>query len=244
MMKIDATGFSVAGTGRKINGDAFVIDRALGFYAVADTVGVLSGDTIPSFLVTGYMRDAIREATERGDTAWQHVLERAILRANDMMLQIRRTDPGRNRGTTLTCCLVRDAQVSFAHLGDSRAYLIDDGQISQMTRDETLAALLYEKSMITSSAALRHPGRNQVLNIIGAQSEIRVTAWTVNLAGAMKIVLCTDGVASVLAKEEILRMVAGRGKSFSSVARRLVEGAMSRGSHDDATAVVLRASLK
>jgi protein phosphatase len=243
-MKIDATGYSAMGTGKKANGDAFIIDRELGFYAVADTVGALSGDTIPSFLVTGYMRDAIREATGRGDTAWQNVLEQAILGANDLMLQMRGTDPGKNWGTTLTCCLIRGTQASFAHLGDSRAYLIQDEQINQMTRDETLAALLYEKSMITSSAALRHPGRNQVLNVIGTQSEIRITAWTISLVGATEIVLCTDGVASVLAKEEILKIAMGRRKSFSSIARRLVDGARSQGSHDDATAVVLRASLK
>lgn len=238
-MRITATGFSTIGTGRKANGDTFIIDRPMGFYAVADTVGTFSGNMVPSYFVIEQMRDSVKEAIVNGDTDWDNVLTRAVSKANETVLRMRNTNPNGKYGTTLTCCLIRNTQAWFVHLGDSRAYVIQDGQIEQITRDETLAMLLYEKSMITSSAVLRHPGRNHVLNVIGTQPEIRITCWKVSLTEGMKILLCTDGVATFLPKEEILQIAAGGTKKLKSFARRMVESAREKGSRDDATAVVL-----
>ena len=243
-MRINAVGFSAKGIGRKVNGDAFVIDQTLGFYAVADTVGSVDIDTMPSSLVMEYVRDFIPAITDYRDTDQQYILKDAIIRANEELLRKQGVTLRGHSATTLTCCLVKGAQAFFAHLGDSRAYLIHNHQINQMTKVETLAAVLSEKKLITKAVKQQHPGRNMVLNVLGIQPEIWVTTWSINLLDSNLIVLCTDGVASTLSKEKILKTVTDERRRFRSIARRLVCYASKEGNQDDATAVALRSSLE
>lgn len=239
-MKIDVVGFSVKGVGRKVNRDAFLIDQTMGFAAVADSVGITSVGPTPSRFAIEHVHNCLPLIAQRLGKGWRYALKRAILNANEELLKMRETQPSQGGATTLTCCLITDQRAIFAHLGDSRAYLVRNGRISQVTRDETLAALLLEKDLITQSAVRKHPGRNQVLNALGTQREIRVTTLAKGLKKDDQVILCTDGVASVLPEERLFEILTDKRKRFDSVAKRLVNGAIDAGSRDDATAVALR----
>lgn len=241
-MKTDIVGFTVCGRSREINGDTFLIDQELGFAAVADTVGIVEDGAVPSQVTVDCVHESLAADVEHGRRRWQYALRKAAANANAKLLSMSETRPNRGGATTLTCCLLRDNRAYFAHLGDSRAYLLRNNSIEQMTTDETLATVLVQSKLITPSDALTHPGRNQLMNALGIQSKMKPTTWARQLLEEDTIVLCTDGVSSVLADEKILVVVLEERGHFRSVARRLVHAALDNGAQDDATALVIRTS--
>ena len=144
-------------------------------------------------------------------------------------------------GTTLTLGLFDvDGTGRFAHIGDSRLYLLRDGELRQLTRDHTLVADLVAMGQITVEEAKTHPRRNLVTRVIGT-TEVEVDEFDVALQKGDRLVLCSDGLNSMLHDEEIARLLADA-PSPSEAAWSLVEAANAAGGTDNTTVAVVDVS--
>jgi PPM family protein phosphatase len=145
-------------------------------------------------------------------------------------------------GTTLTLGLfLPNGTAQIAHIGDSRLYLYRDGELRQLTRDHTLVADLVALGQITAEQAETHPRRNLVTRVIGTP-DIDVDEFEIELAAGDRVVICSDGLNSMLRDREIEARLA-KASSPSEAAWSLVEAANAAGGNDNTTVAVVDVSL-
>jgi PPM family protein phosphatase len=139
-------------------------------------------------------------------------------------------------GTTLTAAAVCGKSVIFAQLGDSRAYLLRDSNITQMTKDQSLVAQMVAMGKLSPEAAKTHPRRNVILQALGVQPRIDVVISSAELSSGDRLVLCSDGLWGKVESEEIKELV----ERFpaQTACESLVCLANERGGEDNITVVI------
>jgi PPM family protein phosphatase len=147
-------------------------------------------------------------------------------------------EPGQGgMGATLVAVLVHRALAHIASVGDSRVYLIRDGEIHQLTTDQSYVEVLIGAGMITREEALNSPYRNIILQAMGRRDEVRVALLRLGMRRGDVFLLCSDGLSNKVADDELLRIV-GEGPSHEQVCARLVALANERGGEDNITVVL------
>ncbi len=143
-------------------------------------------------------------------------------------------------GTTCTAIALLDCRLYFAHVGDSRLYLIRDSSISRLTHDHSYVTRLVDNGIIRADEAESHPQRHILTAALGAGSGVVPDAPVIpaSLESKDLLVLCTDGMWGLLSDHEILEFAAG--KNVEDIAQALVETARERGGPDNITVQVLR----
>ncbi len=145
-------------------------------------------------------------------------------------------------GTTCTALVIRDRQLHFAHVGDSRLYLLRDAQISRLTRDHSYVGRLVESGLVRAEDAEKHPQRHILTAALGAGVEVAVESPQQGMAlhGADGLLLCTDGLWGVVSDQELEKSVTTNTPAEACAA--LVKLALQRGGPDNITVQVLRVS--
>jgi PPM family protein phosphatase len=145
-------------------------------------------------------------------------------------------------GTTCTALAVLERQLYFAHVGDSRLYLVRNGDISRLTRDHSYVGRLVESGIVRSEDAESHPQRHILTAALGSGAEISadVSPQALTLEEGDKLVLCTDGLWGVVSEREVASVMEGNGPA--DACRKLVGMALQRGGPDNVTVLVLRVS--
>lgn len=156
---------------------------------------------------------------------------------------------GRNLGTTITCVAVHDGELTLAHVGDTRAYLLRGGVLTRLTSDHSLVAAMVASGVITAEEAKGHPDSNKVLRSLGSQRELppgyvdglkaAFGAPGLRLEVGDWLVLCSDGVWGTVEDREI-QVALSEALDAQNAARALVDRALQGGAPDNATAVVAR----
>jgi PPM family protein phosphatase len=143
-------------------------------------------------------------------------------------------------GTTCTAMALLDHQLYFAHVGDSRLYLVRASSISRLTHDHSYVSRLVENGVLRAEEAESHPQRHILTAALGAGNTITPdsSAQSVSLESGDVLVLCTDGLWGLLTESEIQSAVAG--KTAAEICDTLVETAKKRGGPDNITVQVLR----
>jgi PPM family protein phosphatase len=144
----------------------------------------------------------------------------------------------RGMGTTLTAVLVDDQVALVGHVGDSRAYLVREGRIEQLTHDHSWVADRVRQGLLTEEEARRHRWRNVITNALGATATFKLDLQHFEVRVGDRLLLCSDGVSMVL-PDELMRAIIER-HDPQEAADRLLAEANERGSPDNVTAVVLR----
>ncbi len=144
----------------------------------------------------------------------------------------------REAGTTLVAALVIDKQAWIANVGDSRAYHYHAGRLTQLTRDHSLVTLYIEQGILPPEALYTHPRRNVIYRFLGIFSEAAVDLFRVTLAPGDRLLLCSDGLWSMLSDAEIAQILADVVPP-QEAAQRLIEQANASGGHDNSSAIVL-----
>jgi protein phosphatase len=168
-------------------------------------------------------------------------LRQAIEAANDTIYQESRSDPSlAGMGTTCTAVVLCGDDALIAHVGDSRAYLIREGQIRQLTQDHSLVAHLIERGQITPEQARVDPRRNVVTRSVGVGPDVEVDVECLKalLLPGDEILLCSDGLHGLLTDRELADIVSGEDLGHAS--RDLIELANQRGGHDNITVILAR----
>ena len=230
------------GCERQLNEDRYaVIESQSGLaWLVCDGMGGVTGGELAAQLAI----DAIRRDLENLPGRSPEVaLKSAIIEANRIIVLRRQNQAFASMGTTLVGVIFSGAEVVIASVGDSRAYLVRDGAIQQLTVDHTFVQGLVDKGQIKPEEALSHPQAHILTRCIGAEPGIEVQTrklwiWQVP-AGEPKdyIFLCSDGLYSHVSDGEIANLVANNSPQKACV--QLVDLAKSRGGYDNITLAVI-----
>lgn len=198
--------------------------------------GHAAGD-VASSLAVHEARDAYYRAV--GDSI-DRALEGAIETANRQVFAAGHGARGRDQmGSTLTAAVIYGRQAVVGHVGDSRCYLIRDGQIRQLTRDHSWVADEVEAGALTPEQARTHPRRNIITRALGLQPEVDIDIYRATVDHGSALVLCSDGLHGPVRDEEILAS-AGSLPPQEAV-DRLVSLANQRGGPDNISVVVVKA---
>jgi len=222
---------SDVGLVRAQNEDSFVVGADL--FAVCDGMGgALAGEVASETACRSLMH-----LGSKGNPAER--LQEAVRRANAEILKLSIEQPGMaGMGTTLTAAVRQGDTLILAHVGDSRAYLLRDGALGQLTEDHSLVADLVRQGRLTREQAAVHPHRSVITRALGTDEDVEPDVVTVPLQVGDRVVLCSDGVSG-LVPEDRLQQVLAAGREPQATADELVREALARGGDDNATVVVM-----
>jgi serine/threonine protein phosphatase PrpC len=228
----ETSGVTDAGRKRRRNEDSYVLEPPL--FAVADGMGGAQAGEVASRLAV----DAFREFHEADELEPEKRVAAIIQEANRRIYERAREDTqASGMGTTVTAALVGEESVSIGHVGDSRAYRLRGGQLEQLTDDHSLVADLVRGGRLTPEEADVHPQRSVITRALGTDPEVDVDAFTFEAEPGDVILLCSDGLTTMLTDEEIVAIV-GEAKSLEHAAKQLVKAANRRGGEDNVTVVL------
>jgi PPM family protein phosphatase len=222
---------------RTNNEDSYLSERPVA--AVADGMGGHNAGEVASAI-------AIEElAALRGKGPWPNEkaatddLKQAIVRANRRIREAAATDRELNgMGTTLVAVLEDGDAVHLANVGDSRAYLLRQGELTQVTVDHTLVQELVDGGRLSPKDAERHPQRSMITRALGVDHQVEIDLFTYKLLPGDRLVLCSDGLSDVLNPAQI-RNVLLRVRHPQQAAERLVALAVEGGGPDNITVIVI-----
>ncbi|WP_409485691.1 Stp1/IreP family PP2C-type Ser/Thr phosphatase [Arsenicicoccus dermatophilus] len=202
---------------------------------VADGMGGHAGGDVASSTAIGAL--APLDDDSHGSRALQH-LEDAIGTANGHLHQIAQEKPElAGMGTTVTALLRTDNKLAVAHIGDSRAYLLRQGQLIRMTHDHTFVQSLVDEGRITAEDAEHHPHRSMVTRVLtGHEGDEPDVSWR-ELHHGDRYLICSDGVSGFVAQDTITEILAEQ-PGPDEAADRLVDLALRAGGQDNITAIV------
>lgn len=168
----------------------------------------------------------------------RQMVENFIQEANDMILaEAAGSSTKRGMGTTITAALLAGRQVMIGHVGDSRAYLIKDGEIKLLTKDHSLIEQLIASGEVKPEDAGNHPQRHILTRALGVEKNLQVDLLDLEIDTDAVVLLCTDGLTNLVADQEILAAAAAESDP-QVLAEKLIETANERGGFDNITVVI------
>ena len=216
---------------RDHNEDSLIVVPPL--FAVADGMGGHEAGEVASELTIKTLEEL---APNHPDA---QALERAVEAANLNVLRAPSDGIGREgMGTTLTAAMVEGERLLIAQVGDSRAYLLHEGELQQLTRDHSLMMDLIEAGQITPEQARVHPNRSVITRAIGSDPNMKPDIYELNIASGDRLLLCSDGLSTMLEDDEI-QSVMRHTPDPQQCASNLVDAALQAGGYDNVTVVVV-----
>ena len=218
------------GLQRSTNEDAFVAAPPL--FAVADGMGGAQAGEVASRTALEALGRALDSGRKLADAAQE---------ANLRVFTLAEDDPSRSgMGTTLTVLrlLEGNERAELVHVGDSRAYLLRDGLLEQLTADHSLVGEMVREGKLTADEAFSHPARSILSRVLGTEPGVKLDRREIDLRAGDTLLLCSDGLSSAVPDATIERRL--QEASPRDAARRLVVEAKNRGGHDNITVIVLR----
>jgi protein phosphatase len=224
-----STGLSHPGRKRRRNEDAWVCQPPL--FAVADGMGGARGGEIAS-------RVAATALGERVEGSGEERVVALIQEANrQVYARAHEDEDASGMGTTITVALVEDGTVAIGHVGDSRAYLIRDEKVEQLTDDHSLVAELVRSGRLSPEEADIHPQRSVITRALGTDPDVDVDSFSVEAKAGDVFLICSDGLTSMVDDQEILGIVEESRGDLDGVAKELIGAANRSGGEDNITVV-------
>ena len=220
------------GRKRRINEDSFVLAPPL--FAVADGMGGAQAGEVASGLAAG----ALEESGANGGGE-RRVIE-LIQEANRRVHERATTDAATaGMGTTMTVALVEpDGRVVFGHVGDSRAYLLRDDKLEQLTNDHTLVAELVRRGELSPGEAEVHPQRSVITRALGTDPDVDVDTFAIDAQPGDVYLICSDGLSSMIDASAIEAILREHRTDLGAAAKALIQAANRGGGEDNITAVL------
>jgi PPM family protein phosphatase len=220
------------GRKRRINEDSFVIAPPL--FAVADGMGGAQAGEVASALAAG----ALEESGANG--GGERRVAELIQEANRRVHERATTDAATaGMGTTITAALVDpDGRVIFGHVGDSRAYLLRNDKLEQLTNDHTLVAELVRRGELSPGEAQVHPQRSVITRALGTDPDVDIDTFAVDAQPGDIYLICSDGLSSMVDSRDIEEILRRHRTDLEGASRALIQAANRGGGEDNITAVL------
>jgi serine/threonine protein phosphatase PrpC len=220
------------GRKRRRNEDAFVCEPPL--FAVADGMGGAQAGEVASRLAA----ESVRE-DDRGELSSIERVAEVIREANRRVYAYSSENmSARGMGTTMTVALAESGRVTIGHVGDSRAYVLRDGRLSQLTQDHSLVAELVRSGRLSPDEAGSHPQRSVITRALGTDSEVDIDVFSFRAEKEDLFLLCSDGLTSMVADTDIERILAATRTDLDTATKKLIEAANRAGGEDNITVVL------
>lgn len=251
-MRIQACGLSDVGKKRSKNEDCFLVRPELGLFIVADGMGGHSGGEFASRFAVNTIEEVIQsmssdpeatvisgvnsEETDFGDRL-HYAIQVASQKIYDQALFDQEL---RGMGTTVVALLASENRVCLANVGDSRGYLLRDGQLRQVTLDHSLVSEQMRAGLITEKDARTHRYKNIITRSVGYQEDVEIDVNYMELNVGDRFLLCTDGLTNMVTDDDIKKYMLDF-KSLDELCRGLVRLANERGGDDNITVLICEA---
>jgi PPM family protein phosphatase len=231
---VDSAGLTQTGNVRRSNEDSYLMRSPL--FVVADGMGGAQAGEIASRMCAQAFAEADLIGRPPAD-----MLRETIRVANARILERSRTDPdAAGMGTTVTAALASDnGSITFAHVGDSRAYLYRDGSLQRLSDDHSLVGELVRKGELSEVEAEHHPQRSVITRALGTDDAVEIDTFTVQAQDGDVVLLCSDGLNTMVDARTIADLLSS-GDTAAAIARKLVRAALQGGGEDNITAIVFR----
>ena len=218
------------GRRRRRNEDSYVIEPPL--FAIAAGMGGAQAGEVASRLATVALKESGTEASGE-----ERIID-LIQEANRRVYDRSSTDPNTSgMGTTITVAVVEDERVAFGHVGDSRAYLIREATMEQLTEDHSLVNELLKTGRLSREEAETHPQRSVITRALGTDPDVDVDTFTIAAREGDLFLLCSDGLTDMVSEDSILSVVERNRDDISGALRALVRAANKAGGEDNITVV-------
>jgi serine/threonine protein phosphatase PrpC len=237
-LMIEASGASDPGCVRSNNEDYFLVAPSIGLYLVADGMGGAQAGEHASKLAAETVWEIVYQ---NSGSVTPELLVSAFEEANRRVLAAATADPEmEGMGTTLVALVDMGSELLIASVGDSRAYLFDNGVLQPITDDQTWVNEVGRRLGLAEDALKTHPMRHVLTMAVGVSEALRVNTYLLQPEPGMQVLLCSDGLHGV-APETALSETLATEASLEDKCRALINAARDNGGPDNVTVVLLRA---
>jgi protein phosphatase len=220
------------GRQRQGNEDSFFVRSPL--FVVADGMGGAQAGEVASRMAV----ESFDEGLPQGSPAegLTHIVEHANRRIHERS----QSDAQRaGMGTTVTAAYVGEGEVTIAHVGDSRAYLLREGDLIRLTRDHSLVGELVARGKLTEEQAETHPQRSVITRALGPEPDVQVDVQAYQARGGDRFLLCSDGLTSMIPEARV-KQILEQSSGLEDAGRELIAAANDAGGRDNITVLLFR----
>jgi protein phosphatase len=251
-MKITFQAVTDVGRKRKGNEDSHFVNPEQNLFVVADGMGGHAAGEVASKIAVEAINEFVCLTGGDKDITWPfglddsisydgNRLKTAVRYANRKVLDATREKAEyEGMATTVAAVLLDGAVANLAHVGDSRVYLLRDGRIEQLTADHSWINEQIQSGLLSADQARTHPLRNVVTRALGGKADCQVEMQAHDLRAGDILLMCSDGLTTMMPDDEISRVMQGADGDLGSAAEALVSSANERGGEDNITVVLIR----
>jgi protein phosphatase len=251
-VRITCEAVSDVGRKRKGNEDALILNEEQKLYVVADGMGGHAAGEVASRVAVEAIAEFVALTGGNQEITWPfglddsisyegNRLKTAVRHANSRVLEATRESAEyEGMATTVAAVLVDGETANLAHVGDSRIYLYHGGTIEQLTRDHSWVNEQIETGAISPEQARSHPLRNVVTRALGGRADLLVDIQARRMAPGDILLLCSDGLTTMVQDAEIARILGEAGGDVQRAAAALVREANEKGGEDNITVLLLK----
>lgn len=249
---IELHGLTDRGRKRQSNEDSIGLDPAIGLAVVADGMGGHQSGEVASNLAVQALQEFVVRAHRDRDLTWPfgfdpgrsfeaNCLATGVKLANQAVFLASTGHPDlAGMGTTIIAVLARTGQVSYASVGDSRAYLVRGDTVRRLTRDDSWLEAALAQKLIDLDEADDHPLRHVLTKAVGLQADVEFDVGEEALQDGDRVLLCSDGLTTTLSDQQIREILHARKADLGAACRALVAAANDAGGPDNVTVVLVR----
>ena len=251
-MKITYKAVSDVGRKRKGNEDSLFVNPEQHLFVVADGMGGHAAGEIASKVAVESINEFVCLTGGDEEITWPFGLDEnisydgnrlktAIRYANRKVLEAtKEKSEYEGMATTVAAVLVDGDTANLGHVGDSRVYLMRDGEITQLTSDHSWVNEQIQSGVISPDQARTHPLRNVVTRALGGKPDLQVDMQQHKAKAGDLLLLCSDGLTTMITDEDIARVVREAGGDVEKAAQALVASANAKGGEDNITVLLIR----
>jgi protein phosphatase len=222
-------------TGRQRRGNEDRVFARPPVFVVADGMGGAQAGEVAARIAVETFKDGLP-----GQGPVEERLASRAREANRRIFELATADHDRaGMGTTLTAAYLDGSELAIAHVGDSRAYLFRDGSLTRLTQDHSLVDELVRRGKLSEKEAAEHPQRSIITRALGPEPDVEVDTWTYPVRGGDVLLLCSDGLTSMISEERVAEILHDS-RQLNDSAQALIDEANRAGGRDNITVVLAR----
>ncbi len=249
---LEAYGQTDVGRKRKLNEDNFLVNSEIGLYSVCDGMGGHNAGEVASKMAVETIAAFIEKSHREKEITWPYGLDvnlsfdgnrlkTAIKLANRKVFKAAdNREDYTGMGTTAVAALASEGVLTIGSAGDSRCYLLREGVLTQLTRDDSWVSAAWAEGILSASEIDKHPLRNVITKAVGAKDSLDLDIVEHRFQNGDVALVCSDGLHSMMGDADILKQLTPMPDSLQEAAQKLIAAANEAGGKDNVSVVLLR----